>query len=40
MALYQKGDKIGAKKALEIALAKKPEKLDEGRIRDLIAKCI
>lgn len=38
MALYQKGDKTQAKRVLETALAKNPEKDDEGKIRELLAK--
>ena len=39
MALFQKGDKPGAKKACENALARRPEKDEETRIRELLAKC-
>jgi Tfp pilus assembly protein PilF len=38
MALYQKGDKVSAKKELETALRSKPQKDEEGKIRDLMAK--
>ena len=38
MALFQKGDKPRAKKELEIALANKPDKVEEGKIRELLAK--
>jgi len=38
MALYQKGDKTGAKKECEAALRSKPSKDEEVRIRDLMAK--
>lgn len=38
MALYQSGDKSGAKKELEIALKYKPSKEDQGKIQTLIAK--
>jgi tetratricopeptide (TPR) repeat protein len=38
MALYQKGDKIAAKHALESALQQKPARDEESRIRELMAK--
>jgi tetratricopeptide (TPR) repeat protein len=38
MALLQKGDKASAKKELEAALRAKPQKDEEGKIRDLMAK--
>ena len=38
MALYQKGDKVSARKELEAALRSKPQKDEEGKIRDLMAK--
>jgi tetratricopeptide (TPR) repeat protein len=38
MALMQKGDKASAKKELEAALRSKPQKDEEGKIRDLMAK--
>jgi predicted Zn-dependent protease len=38
MALYQKGDKLSAKKELEAALRSKPLKDEEGKIRDLMAR--
>jgi tetratricopeptide (TPR) repeat protein len=38
MALLQKGDKSSAKKELEAALRSKPQKDEEGKIRDLMAK--
>ena len=38
MALAQKGDKVSAKKELEAALKAKPQKDEEGKIRDLMAK--
>ena len=39
MAQFQKGDKPAAKKSCESALAKRPDKAEEGRIRDLLSKC-
>jgi Flp pilus assembly protein TadD len=36
MALFQKGDKDGARKRLNIALQKKPPKDEETKIKDLI----
>jgi tetratricopeptide (TPR) repeat protein len=38
MALYQKGDKVQAKKELEIALKSNPAKQDVPKIRELLAK--
>lgn len=38
MALYQKGDKPGARKELQTALTKKPSKEEEGKIKDLLGK--
>ena len=38
MALYQKGDKPRARKELEAALKNGPNKEEEGKIRDLLAK--
>lgn len=38
MALYQKGDKVQAKKELQIALQKKPTKEEEAKIRELMGK--
>ena len=38
MALMQKGDKASAKKELEAALKSSPQKDEEGKIRDLMAK--
>lgn len=38
MALIQKGDKPRARKELEVALANKPDKHEEGKIRELLAK--
>jgi tetratricopeptide (TPR) repeat protein len=38
MALFQKGDKIQAKRELEAALRSKPQKEEEAKIRDLMAK--
>ena len=38
MALFQKGDKIQAKRALQEALSKQPPKDEEGRIRELLAR--
>jgi tetratricopeptide (TPR) repeat protein len=38
MALYQKGDKVSAKRELEAALRAKPQKDEEAKIRDLMAK--
>ena len=38
LALMQKGDKVAAKKELEAALRSKPQKDEEGKIRDLMAK--
>jgi len=40
MALFQKGDKPGAKKSCEAALSKRPDKEEEARIRELLAKCV
>jgi tetratricopeptide (TPR) repeat protein len=39
MALFQKGDKPGAKKSCETALARRPDKDEEARIKELLAKC-
>ncbi len=39
MAYFQKGDKVAAKKLLQTALTKSPPKPEEGKIRDLLAKC-
>jgi hypothetical protein len=39
MALYQKGDRPAAKKSCETALVKRPDKSEEARIRELLAKC-
>ena len=38
MALYQKGDKLNAKKELQTALESAPSKEDESKIKELIAK--
>lgn len=38
MAYFQKGDKVAAKKLLQTALTKNPEKSEETKIRDLLAK--
>ncbi len=38
MALYQHGDKVEAKKALTVALAKNPAKDEAGKIKELLAK--
>ncbi len=38
MALYQKGDRVQARKELQIALQKKPSKEEEAQIRELIGK--
>ncbi len=38
MALYQKGDKVQAKRELETALRNKPSKEDAAKIRDLLAR--
>jgi hypothetical protein len=38
MALYQKGDKTQAKKECELALKSKPPKIEEAKIRELLAK--
>jgi tetratricopeptide (TPR) repeat protein len=38
MALFQKGDKVSAKRELEAALRAKPQKEEEAKIRDLMAK--
>jgi tetratricopeptide (TPR) repeat protein len=38
MALFQKGDRISAKKELETALRNKPSRDEEAKIRDLMAK--
>jgi tetratricopeptide (TPR) repeat protein len=38
MALFQKGDKASAKRELEAALRAKPQKEEEAKIRDLMAK--
>jgi tetratricopeptide (TPR) repeat protein len=38
MALYQRGDKAEAKKALAVALAKNPPKEEAGKIKELLAK--
>jgi tetratricopeptide (TPR) repeat protein len=38
MALYQKGDKLQAKKELQVALQKKPSKEEEAKIRELMGK--
>ena len=38
MALYQHGDKLQAKKALEAALSKNPSKEESGKIKELLAK--
>jgi tetratricopeptide (TPR) repeat protein len=38
MALYQKGDKVQAKKELQAALQKKPSKEEEALIRELMSK--
>ena len=38
MALFQKGDKPGARKELQTALQKKPSKDEEGRIKELLSK--
>ncbi|MEO7143336.1 MAG: tetratricopeptide repeat protein [Bryobacteraceae bacterium] len=38
MALYQKGDKAGAKKELGVALQDKPSKDEQSKIHDLMAK--
>lgn len=39
MALFQKGDRPGAKRSLEAALTKRPDKDEESKIKELIAKC-
>ena len=39
MALFQKGDKPGAKKSCEAALTRRPEKSEEARIKELLSKC-
>jgi tetratricopeptide (TPR) repeat protein len=39
MALFQKGDRPGAKRSLETALSKRPDKDEESKIKELIAKC-
>jgi predicted Zn-dependent protease len=39
MAYFQKGDKPQAKKILQGALTKKPDKSEEAKIKELIAKC-
>ena len=38
MALYQKGDRDGARRSLQMALTLKPPKEDEEKIRELLAK--
>ncbi len=38
MALFQKGDKPGARKELQVALLKKPSKEEEVRIKELLGK--
>lgn len=38
LALYQKGDKVGAKKSLQSALTLNPAKEDEDKIRELLSK--
>lgn len=38
MALYQRGDKLEAKKALGVALSKNPPKDEMGKIKELLAK--
>jgi len=38
MALYQRGDKVQAKKSLETAISKNPPKEELGKIRELLAK--
>jgi tetratricopeptide (TPR) repeat protein len=38
LALYQKGDKVSARKELETALKDKPSKDDEAKIRELLGK--
>lgn len=38
MALYQKGDKVQAKRACETALRNRPEKTEEAKIRELMSK--
>lgn len=38
MALFQKGDKAGARRECETALASRPQKADEAKIRELLTK--
>ena len=38
MALYQRGDRLEAKKALATALTKNPPKDEAGKIKELLAK--
>jgi Flp pilus assembly protein TadD len=38
MALFQKGDKVGARRELSTALGQKPPKTEETQIKDLLAK--
>ncbi|HWR52392.1 MAG TPA: tetratricopeptide repeat protein [Bryobacteraceae bacterium] len=38
LALYQKGDKAGARRELSVALQQKPSREEEGKIKDLLGK--